>query len=59
MVRCGSKYGYQKAIMCLKEITLRAHIHIMSPILGSIVNKFGGPVWPLNCEHDNLHFGDA
>ena len=34
VVRCGSKNGYQKGIMCLKEIGLRAQNMII--ILGSI-----------------------
>ena len=39
MVRCGSKYGYQKDT-CLKDIGLRAQN--MINILGSIVNIIEG-----------------
>ena len=40
VVRCGSKNGYLKGIMRLKEIKL--HVENMITILGSIVNVIGG-----------------
>ena len=41
VVGCGSKNKYQKDVMCLKEIEVRAQTMILT-ILSSIVNIIGG-----------------
>ena len=40
MIRCGFKNGYQKGIVCFKEIGLRAQNMII--IIGSNINIIGG-----------------
>ena len=40
VVWCGSNNGYQKGIMCLKEIGI--HAQNMITVLGTIVNITGG-----------------
>ena len=54
VVRGGFKNGFKKDVW-LKEIGL--HVQYMVAILCSIVNMFGGPIWPFD-EHENLHFDD-
>jgi hypothetical protein len=48
----GCKNGYQKGIICLREIGLRAHNMLI--ILGSFVNMIGGSLYDRLNEHENL-----
>ena len=51
MVRCGSKNGHQKYIMCI--FGLRAQT--LLTILGSTVNIIGGDPYDQINEHEHLH----